>query len=141
MSEQHVVTALREKRAALDGERHQAEKRLVQLQADLATIDAALRIFDPTIAPHTIKPRKPRKLHTGFPVGDLSRAVLDVLRRADAPLTVREIATRVAAQRGLDVSTSARMQPMIGRVRNVLSRRRDSVVSETVGDVMRWRVA
>ena len=50
MAETHVISALREKRAELSGELIAAEKRIIQLRADLESLDGALRVFDPTKA-------------------------------------------------------------------------------------------
>jgi len=82
MSEQHVVSALRDKRATLDGELRQAEKRAEQLRADLAAIDATLRIFDPTIAPHTIRAKAPRPNSSDRQHGGFTRAGLGSGHRA-----------------------------------------------------------
>jgi hypothetical protein len=51
-----VISALCANRVELDGELRQAEKRTVQLRADLESIDGALRVFDPSLAPHVIRP-------------------------------------------------------------------------------------
>ena len=124
MAEAHVISALRTKRAELDGELHAAERRIAQLQDDIATIDAAIRIFDPTAAPQAINPKAPR-LATTIRNGEFSRAVMGTLREASAPMTARDIATKIAADRGVDMSTSAAMQAYIGRVRSALDRKRE----------------
>ncbi len=140
MSEQHVVTALREKRATLDGELRQVEKRATQLRLDLATIDAALVIFDPTIAPHTIRAKVPRPNSSDRQHGGFTRAVLDAVRCAEAPVSARDIALVIAPKLGLDVSTSHARQAIIGRVRSALGRGRDGLASERRGDTVFWRV-
>jgi hypothetical protein len=97
MAEPHVISALRDKRAELDGELRQTEKRIIQLRADLENIDGALRVFDPSLAPRTIRPKLKRRPPTHFPRGQFSRTVLDTLRRAEAPMTARDIATQIAS--------------------------------------------
>ena len=92
MADPHVISALREKRAELSGELIAAEKRIVQLRADISSLDGAIRVFDPTAEPDKIRPILRRKKPTLIPRGQCSRAVLDMLRHADSPMTAREIA-------------------------------------------------
>jgi len=54
-------------------------------------------------------------------------------------MSAREIATKIAAARGVDVSTSSAMQAYIGRVRSALDRKRDGIVREQRGDTIFWR--
>ena len=95
MENVYVLNGLKAKRAELDGEVRAAEKRIVQLRADLGAIDHTIRIFDPAAMPGTIKPKAPRAPSVGFERGDFSRAVLDALREAQEPLTARDIASRI----------------------------------------------
>jgi len=82
MADPHVISALRGKRAELSGELIAAEKRIVQLRADIENLDGAIRVFDPTAAPDKIRPILRRKKPTLIPRGQCSRAVLDTLRDA-----------------------------------------------------------
>src|SRR4051794_31422721 len=50
MADPHVISALRSKRAELSGELIAAEARIVQLRADINSLDGAIRVFDPTAA-------------------------------------------------------------------------------------------
>lgn len=134
-----VVSGLKAKRSEIDGELRLAERRVAQLHADLGAIDATLRIFDPIVQVRAIKPRLKRGRPPSIPSGSFSRTVLDVLREAGAPMTVREIAVKAAAVLALDMATARAMQRTIGQVRNVLARTREGLVSEKDGDVVRWR--
>ena len=51
MAELHVIGALRNKRAELAGMLRQLEQQLVQQRANLAHVDATMRLFDPDIRP------------------------------------------------------------------------------------------
>ena len=53
-----VVSALRDKRAEISGMIADLEKELSRRRADLAHLDATLRLFAPDLAPHSIKPRR-----------------------------------------------------------------------------------
>jgi hypothetical protein len=108
MADPHVISALRAKRAELSGELIAAEKRILQLREDIGSLDRTIRVFDPTAEPHTIRPILRRKKPTLIPRGQCSRAVLDMLRHADGPMTAREIATQLAARYQLDTKRHRR---------------------------------
>ena len=141
MAEPHVISALIAKRAELDGECRQTEKRLVQLRADLDSIDGAIRVFDPSLAPRTIRPKLKRKPPSHFRHVQFSRAVLDTLRRATEPLTVQEIATRIASEFRADVSTTDAMNKLITKTRGVLASKRAGLANKRRGDAILWRAA
>jgi hypothetical protein len=138
MSETHVISALRSKRAELDGELRQTEKRIIQLRADLQSIDGAIRVFDPSLAPQTIRPKLKRAAPTHFRHGQFSKAVLDTIRRATGPMTVREIASQIVADFRLDASTVAAMNKMVVKVRGVLVAHRRVLECERRGDMLYW---
>src|SRR5208283_5198393 len=60
MGEPHVISALSNKRAELAGIVIQLERQLDQQQADLAHLDATIRLFDPDIRPNRIRARQQR---------------------------------------------------------------------------------
>ncbi len=55
----YALAALRERRAAIDGELRQCEQRLRHLRDMLGHLDATLSLFDPDGNPMTIKPKNP----------------------------------------------------------------------------------
>jgi hypothetical protein len=136
----YAIAALRERRAAIDGELRQLEKRMIQLSADLDSVDGALRVLDPSIVAHAIRPKFKREAPTRFRHGQFSRAVLAALRKATAPMTPREIAAKVARDVGADVSTTEAMNVFVAKTRKVLTARRGDLASERRGDVIVWRV-
>ena len=140
MADPHVISALKAKRAELSGELIAAEKRILQLREDISSLDKTIRVFDPTAEPHTIRPTLRRKKPTLIPRGQCSRAVLDLLRHAAGSLTVREIATQLAARYQLDANDTDTMKALIGKVRNTLARQ-TMLLSEMRGDAKAWKVA
>jgi len=140
MADPHVISALKAKRAELSGELISVEKRILQLREDISSLDRTIRVFDPTAELHTIRPILRRKKPTLIPRGQCSRAILDMLRHADDPLTAREIASQLAARYQMDASNTDAMKPLIAKVRNTLSRQ-NGLVSETRGDAKAWKVA
>jgi hypothetical protein len=139
MAEPHVISALREKRAELSGELIAAEKRIVQLRADIGSLDAAIRVFDPTLEPDNIRPILRRKKPTVIPRGQCSRAILDMLRAANGPMTPREIAAQLAARYQMDAGNMDAMNALVAKVRNTLARQK-GLASEVRGDAKAWRV-
>jgi len=95
----YVVTALRRKYAELKGRiRYTADC------WDQPTIDAlhqvghVLRLFNPGEDLSAIPPMRPYK---GQRSKHWTRAALDVLRASNSPMTAREIARRIAKDRGI----------------------------------------
>ncbi len=142
MSESHVISALRQKRAELSGELIQTEKRLIQIRADLESLNGTIRVFDPSLVPAAIRPRIKRKHSITFRHGEFSRAILSLLRRSAVPMTVREIAAQIASDYRMDVSSGKAMDAMIAKVRNTLARQKDgTLASEKRADgAVLWRV-
>src|SRR3984893_13775237 len=122
MADPHVISALKAKRAELSGELIAAEKRILQLREDITSLDRTIRVFDPTAEPHTIRPILRRKKPMLIPRGQCSRAILDMLRHADEPMTAREIAAALAARYQMDASNMDAMNALVAKVRNTLPR-------------------
>jgi hypothetical protein len=139
MADPHVISALRAKRAELSGELIAAEKRIFHLRNDIASLDRTIQVFDPTAEPHTIRPILRHKKPTLIPRGQCSRAVLDMLRAADGPMTAREIAAQLAARYQMGVSNTDTMNALVAKVRNTLTRQK-GLASEVRGDAKAWRV-
>src|SRR5947209_20326874 len=139
MTDPHVITALKAKRAELSGELIAAEKRTLELRADISSLDRTIRVFDPTAEPHAIRPILRRKKPTLIPRGQCSRAVLDMLRHTDSPMTAREIATQPAARYQMDAGNVDAMNALVAKVRNTLARQK-GLASEIRSDAKAWRV-
>ena len=143
MGEPHVVSALVRKRSELAGEIAAAEKRLVQLRADLSHVDAVLRLFDADAEPEAIRPKLPRRRTRWFADGELPRRVLDVLRAVvDGPLTAEEIASRIAVRKCLEASDTRTLALVQKGVRNYLRRQQNGLIERVQGGDgrVRWRV-
>ena len=141
MAEPHVVAALKDKRAELSGSIADLEKRIGQRRADLLHVDAVLRLFAPEFEPATILPRTVRRPNSWFKPGELARLVLDVLRTAPAPLSIREITAQVMERRGLDPQDGRTAELLRKLVRNAVNRQAADLVERVEdGTLVRWRV-
>ena len=140
MAEAHVVAALKDKRAELSGVIADLEKRIGQHRADLLHVDAVLRLFAPDLDLSEIRPRAVRRPNSWFRPGELARLVLDVLRTAPAPLSVREITGEIMERRGLDGEDGRTAQLLRKLVNNALNRQAaDRVERLQDGALVSWR--
>ncbi|MBL6458874.1 hypothetical protein JMJ55_26450 [Belnapia sp. T6] len=143
MMADQVLPALVQRRAELAGELQKAQGHVQQLHADLASLDAVIRQFDPDYPVASIRP-KYRRAETPAEHGAMSRSVLDILRRAGEPLSATEIASRVIAERALDASDKGLRRLMVKRVGMALRyQRTNGMVHEvaTEGVAMAWGIA
>ena len=86
-AEPHVMDALREKRSELNGIASHQEQQVVQHCASLVRLDAAMRPFDPDLAPGEAGSRQQHPRSTWFHAGECLRLIHDVLREAPQPMT------------------------------------------------------
>ena len=105
-----VIEALRQRRESMAAE-------MRQLRDNIHHIDVVIKMFEGV----SVKPRKQR--------GEVTRAMLNILREATAPMTAREIAGKMGTE--------------VNRVGVALSlqRRRGAVKATGVpGDAYRWEI-
>jgi len=95
MAEPHVINALSNKRAELAGIVSQLERQLAQQQANLAHLDATMRLFDANIGPDKIRPKQRRARSIWFRPGECLRRIYDALREAAHPMTTHQLAERI----------------------------------------------
>ena len=101
MSETHVVSALRKKRAEVAGHIHDLEKKVRTYRARLAHIDETIKIFSPETDPEAIPAKRTYRRAQYFSRGEFARLCIDELRKAAGPLTTAEIVAGVIGAKGL----------------------------------------
>lgn len=139
----HVLPALVKRRAELAGDLDKLQGQLQQLHADLASLDAVIRQFDPDYRLATIRP-KYRRAATAAEHGSISRTVLDMLRRAPGPMSAKAMAQQIIAERGLNAGDRALARAMAKRVDMALRyQRTNGMVREVQGDsaIVGWTIA
>jgi hypothetical protein len=57
MTNSHVISALRLRRAEISGHVHDLEKRIARQRANLANLDATIKLFSPGTNPDAIPPK------------------------------------------------------------------------------------
>lgn len=136
----HIVSALMQKRAELAGEIERLAGQVAEIRVDLAHVDATLWLFDPSVRPADIQARTKRDrpyLHHGH----FMRAIRDVLRKAETPLTARQIAARLIDGKAPEIQASRTPLDLTNRVRHALRRNPAGLRCEKrEGDAAVWRV-
>ena len=122
MTNSHVVSALRLKRAEISGHIHDLEKRIARQRANLANLDATIKLFSPGTNPDAIPPKRTYRRTRYFAHNELSRLTQDALRTASGPLTAAQIVSTVIQAKGMPPGDAAFKEIVTDRVLTVLRR-------------------
>lgn len=144
MAEPHVLTALVKKRAELAGDIENTQAKLRQLILDLEALDKTLLMFDPDYRIECIKPKTFRPPEDWSKRGQMTRIILGILRKAAEPLTSRDIAVQLIAERALDQNDEKLLRLMTKRCGVALRGMRDRGVAQSSigpGQSVLWRLA
>jgi hypothetical protein len=140
MAEPHVIGALRDKRAELDGMLRQLEQQLAQQRANLAHVDATMRLFDPDIRPNDIRPKQQRARNAWFRPGECLRLIYDELREAAQPVTTRELAERIMRVKAIPAADDQRRERVQKTLLGSLNRARQTIARVEIAGVVSWRL-
>lgn len=139
----YMVEGLIKRRAKIAGEMKAAQERMAQMAADLATLDAALKVVAPEMAIEAIAPKMVKPPDDWSKRGEMSRQVFAIMRTANKPLTSREIAGQMIVNRGM-AATPALLNLMTRRVATCLRDRRQQGLVENVetrgGQWLEWKL-
>jgi hypothetical protein len=143
MADTHVISALRLKRAEISGHIHDLEKRVARQRANLANLDATIKLFSPGINPDAIPPKRVYRRTRYFAHNELSRLTQDALRIATAPLTSAGIADAVMQAKGMPSGDTAFKEIVAARALTVLRRlvKRGTVVKRGTSRDAKWTLA
>lgn len=141
MADPHVITALNAKYARLTGELRKLTRQADQVRADIAHVEATIRLFRADWDEDQVKPIGPIKPSRWSRRGQGIRTALDVLREANAPMTTREIATRALAAHGIVMPNGKALSAVAGTLAACLERRAGKGVTMIEGRPKRWKLA
>ena len=128
MADPHVLSALKDKRARLDGEIKMRRYQIARLEMEMSHVDAVIRMFSPGYDVSAIATKRTiERSAKGTIRGSGTREALGVLRDAQAPLTSREIATQIIERRGAPFC-EATCERLANNIHGSLSRRTDGAV-------------
>ncbi|MGH8257185.1 MAG: hypothetical protein ACRET0_13340 [Steroidobacteraceae bacterium] len=140
MANGDIAEALRDKRSELSGVVARLEEELVGHRADLAHLDATMRLFDPEFRPEQLHAEHPRVHNTWFRAGECRRLIYDVLRMSPQPLATREVAERVMTAKALPI-TDDRQRMLIQKVvLGSLNQAKETIKRIEVAGVVKWQV-
>lgn len=138
-----VVHGLIDKRAEIVGKIEAMRDQLGQLMADLDSLDRSIRIFEPDIDIGDL-PSKPVPPSNAAFRGEVSRFLLDRLRKADMMMTTLDLARAIMEARGLNIADKGLAKLISTRTGHTLGRLRKKgfVASEkaNAGGLLRWQV-
>ena len=140
MAEPHVIGALRNKRAELAGMLRQLEQQLAQQRANMAHVDATMRLFDPDIRPKDIRPKQPRARNAWFRPGECLRLIYDELREATQSVTTRELAERIMRVKAIPAAGDDRRERIQKTLLATLNRAKQTIARVEIAGVVRWRL-
>jgi len=114
----------------------------VRLADDMKHVEAVLKMFDPEFSVRGISARRRVTGNPWFKRGTLFRAALDVLRAAQGPLTVQQIADTMLIAKGVQEPTRKERSGIEAGVRSSLENHAGKTV-ERAGDGVpkRWKIA
>src|SRR3984893_9356913 len=140
MTNSHAVSALRLKRAEISGHIHDLEKRIARQRANLANLDATIKLFSPGANPDAIPPKRAYRRTRYFARNELSRLTQDALRTASGPLTSAEIAAAVMQAKGMPPDDAAFKEIVSARALSVLRRlaKREAAVKSGTSRDAKW---
>ena len=140
MAQLHVIGALSNKRAELAGVLLQLEQQLVRQRANLAHLDATMRLFDPDIQPNEIRPRRQRARSAWFRPGECLRLIYDELRDAPHPVTTRELAERILRAKGMPTTEHRDRELVQKTLLASLNRAKQTIARVETAGVVSWRL-
>jgi hypothetical protein len=140
----YVLTGLVKRRAELAGEIEATHDRLRKMIEDLEKLDSVILQFDPTHQVEAIRPKAFRPPPDWARRGEMTKAVLSILRQAAEPMTSRDIALEMLVTRALDKDDQKLLALMTKRVGVALRLQRlNGVVhsANSTGQFMVWEIA
>jgi hypothetical protein len=107
------------------------EQQIARLMADKATIHAALKVMGSDSNEGAVA--------LGIQRGAFSRTILEVLREADEPMGIRDIAAALMKRSGKDLDGHA-FDLVVARVRNAVPRMSEHLDGEARGRATYWTI-
>ena len=139
MGASQIISTLQDKRLEVTDAIERLERQVDQHRADLAHLEATMRLFDPNVVAETLEPAPPRRRNDWFHPGECRRRIHDVLREATGPMTTREIVEGVMAARKMP-NDDARTRELIQKtVLGSLKRAIDTIERVEAAGSLAWR--
>ncbi len=140
---EHVLSGLLAKRAEIAGQVEALQDQLRQTLIDMDHVDCTILLFDPDASLDEIKPKPLPPRHHAFK-GQVTRAILAMLRASLEPLDGLTITLRLMAERELNSADKRLLKTIQKRVGAAMRNMRDRglVASDPgKGGLLLWRLA
>jgi hypothetical protein len=118
----------------------QLEQQLAQQRANLAHVDATMRLFEPDIRPNDIRPKRLRARSAWFRPGECLRLIYDELREATQPVTTRELAEQFMRVKAIPAVDDDRRERVQKTLLGSLNRARQTIARVEIAGVVSWRL-
>lgn len=143
MDRPNAISALKEKRGEIAGRVDALQDQLRQALIDLDHVDCTIILFDPDAELDEIKAKPMPPRHHAFK-GQVTRAILDMLRKSPTPLDGAVITRRLMEERELNLADKRLVKTIQKRVGAALrtARERGLVTSAepTKGGLLQWTI-
>lgn len=126
--------------AELGGKIHDNKTEAKRLAISMMHVEAVLKLLDPGYSVRGISVRR-RKPNPWFKRGTVFRSAVDALRRAERPLTGREIVMAMLEAKGITDPSAEGVKALWGAVKSSMDNHKGGIV-QRVGEGMpsRWRL-
>ncbi|HEX8402792.1 MAG TPA: hypothetical protein VF628_13950 [Allosphingosinicella sp.] len=124
MERPNAIAALRDKRGEIAGRVDALQDQLRQALIDLDHVDCTILLFDPDAELDEIKAKPMPPRHHAFK-GQVTRAILDMLRKSASPLDGAMITCRLMEERELNLADKRLVKTIQKRVGAALRNMRD----------------
>ena len=138
---EHTISGLLTKRADLFNEAERIRDRLAEIRNDLGAIDRTLGVLGYKGDLDAAMPRQKREVIFGR--GELSRAIYEELRTAEAPMSSRDIARSIVELRGDDARDRKYLSDLTKRVSKALRVMKSEGSLRSLADTkgnLRWKL-
>jgi len=130
-----AVTALVTRRQEIMREQAYLEKEARRCEEALVHIDATIRLFDPTYDFTVLKAKKFYTEDEIFRPGEAPLLAFDILREADGPMTIPQIARAMLEKRGAPRVTAAQFRSLNAKLNSALNMKFRQGAIKKVGKV------
>jgi hypothetical protein len=136
----HATRTLEQLHAELGGKLRESKREFERLTQAMQHVEAVLKLLQPGYRLQSIVVRR-RKPNPWFRRGTLLRHVLEALRKAERPLSPREIAVRLIEAKGVRNATPDAISRLTGSILSALqSHKGKGLVSHAQTNPVRWSV-
>ena len=142
MADPLVLSGLKRKRAEIAGIIAYHKGQIRRQKANLAHIDAAIKLWAPATRPNRIPAKKVYIRNRCFKPGELPRLCLELLRNATEPMTTAELGMAALARKGLSTDDVHTVRFAADRTSMVMAKLHKRGLVERIegGRVLRWSI-